>query len=93
VLSWLLTRTRTTLWAVAALAGIAVLDLRVIGRLFPEIYALAFWPQFADHLAFGAAGLIRYNRGVITVLDRAGLEQGCCECYTVVKKEFERLLG
>jgi hypothetical protein len=54
VLTWLLPRRRTTLWALAALAGIAVLDLRVIGRLFPEIYALPFWPQFADHLAFGA---------------------------------------
>ena len=54
VLSWLLPRKRTTLWAVVALAGVAVLDLRVIGRFFEEIYALPFWPQFADHLAFGA---------------------------------------
>lgn len=54
VLTWLLPRKRTTLWAIAALAAIAVLDLRVIGRLFAEIYALSFWPQFADHLAFGA---------------------------------------
>lgn len=54
VLSWVLPHQRTTLWALAALAAIAVLDLRIIGRLFPEIYALPFWPQFADHLAFGA---------------------------------------
>lgn len=54
LLSWLLPRKRTTLWATAALAAIAVLDLRLIGRLFDEIYALPFWPQFADHLAFGA---------------------------------------
>jgi CRP-like cAMP-binding protein len=33
-------------------------------------------------------GIIRYNRGRITVLDRARLEQNVCECYTVVKKEF-----
>jgi CRP-like cAMP-binding protein len=38
------------------------------------------------------AGLIRYNRGVITVLDRPGLETRCCECYRVVKAEFDRLL-
>jgi len=37
-------------------------------------------------------GLIRYRRGHITVLDRAGLEQRTCECYAVVKKEYERLL-
>jgi CRP-like cAMP-binding protein len=38
------------------------------------------------------AGLIRYSRGHITVLDRPGLEARTCECYAVVKKEFDRLL-
>jgi CRP-like cAMP-binding protein len=37
-------------------------------------------------------GLIRYARGRITVLDRPGLEQRTCECYAVVKKEYDRLL-
>jgi CRP-like cAMP-binding protein len=38
------------------------------------------------------AGLIRYQRGHITVLDRIGLEKRTCECYAVVKKEYDRLL-
>jgi CRP-like cAMP-binding protein len=38
------------------------------------------------------AGLIRYARGHITVTDRPGLERRCCECYAVVKKEYDRLL-
>jgi CRP-like cAMP-binding protein len=38
------------------------------------------------------AGLISYARGHITVLDRAGLEERSCECYSVVKKEYDRLL-
>jgi CRP-like cAMP-binding protein len=38
------------------------------------------------------AGLISYTRGRITVLDRAGLEQRTCECYAVVKREYDRLL-
>jgi CRP-like cAMP-binding protein len=38
-------------------------------------------------------GLIRYNRGHVKVLDRPGLEQSSCECYTVSKREFDRLLG
>jgi len=38
------------------------------------------------------AGLIRYARGRITVLDRPGLEGATCECYAVVKREYDRLL-
>lgn len=38
------------------------------------------------------AGLIRYARGRITVLDRPGLERATCECYEVVRKEYDRLL-
>ena len=38
------------------------------------------------------AGLIKYVRGHITVVDRPGLEKGACECYSVVKKEYDRLL-
>ncbi|MCW3479969.1 Crp/Fnr family transcriptional regulator [Neisseriaceae bacterium JH1-16] len=37
-------------------------------------------------------GVIEYSRGHITVLDRPKLEQLCCECYAVVKKETDRLL-
>jgi len=38
------------------------------------------------------SGLISYRRGHITVLDRAGLERRTCECYQVVKDEYDRLL-
>jgi CRP-like cAMP-binding protein len=38
------------------------------------------------------AGMIRYARGHITVLDRPALESRTCECYAVVKKEYDRLL-
>jgi CRP-like cAMP-binding protein len=47
--------------------------------------------EAARHLQ--AAGLIRYARGRITVLDREGLEAEACQCYRVVKAEFERLLN
>ena len=45
----------------------------------------------AHHLQ--EAGLIRYRHGHITILDRKGLKAATCECYRVVKEEFDRLLG
>ena len=39
------------------------------------------------------AGLIGYQRGHINILDRAGLEARVCECYSVVKREYDRLLS
>ena len=44
----------------------------------------------ASHLQ--ADGLIAYRRGHITILDREGLERRTCECYSVVKNEYDRLL-
>lgn len=46
--------------------------------------------EAAGHLQ--RAGLIRYRRGHITVLDRPGIEHRVCECYRVVRSEYDRLL-
>jgi len=43
-------------------------------------------------LKLQAAGIIRYSRGRIVTLDRPSLEKRSCECYAVVKREYERLL-
>ena len=43
-------------------------------------------------LKLQTAGVIRYSRGRITVIDRPGLEKLSCECYAVVKREYDRLL-
>ena len=43
--------------------------------------------------ALQRAGMIRYHRGRVTILDRKGLEDCACECYAVTKAEFDRLLG
>jgi CRP-like cAMP-binding protein len=39
-----------------------------------------------------ARGLIRYHRGVMTVLDRSGLERASCECYRLINREYTRLM-
>ncbi len=44
-------------------------------------------------LGLKSSGLIDYRRGHLTIRDREGLESVTCECYAVVKKEFERLIG
>jgi CRP-like cAMP-binding protein len=38
-------------------------------------------------------GLIHYQRGVITIVDRNGLEAAACDCYALITKEYDRLLG
>jgi CRP-like cAMP-binding protein len=47
--------------------------------------------QAAGHLQ--EMGLIKYARGTVNILDRRGLERCSCECYMVVKTEYDRLLG
>lgn len=42
---------------------------------------------------FQQAGLIDYRHGIVKILDRAGLEDACCECYATVRKQFERIIG
>ena len=55
VFGCLLPRRRVTRWAVTGSAAVALLDLRVIAPIFfPAAAALPFWPQFADHLMWGA---------------------------------------
>jgi len=50
----LLPRRSVVLWALTAAAAIGMLDLRIIApRFFPEVAALEFWPQMADHLMWG----------------------------------------
>jgi CRP-like cAMP-binding protein len=47
----------------------------------------------ATAAALQRAGLIRYNRGNVTITNREGLERQSCECYGISKMEFDRLLG
>jgi len=57
-------------------------------------HMLGVTPDIATEgaLKLQVAGLIEYRRGRIRVLDRPKLEKRSCECYAVVKKEYDRLL-
>ena len=59
-----LPRRHVVAWAVAAAILIAIIDLRIVATLFfPEVWALAFGPQLADHLAWGATlGVVLQRR-------------------------------
>jgi Crp-like helix-turn-helix domain len=43
--------------------------------------------------ALQAAGLIKYSRGHVTILDREGIEEAACECYGMGRKHFDRLMS
>jgi Crp-like helix-turn-helix protein len=64
-------------------------------RLTQEFLAMMLGVQCTGVAAAGGlqrAGLIRYRRGVVTILDRRGLRQRACEYYGLSKREFDRLL-
>ncbi|WP_431271462.1 Crp/Fnr family transcriptional regulator [Dankookia sp. P2] len=73
---------------------------RSVGDSFPmthEFLSLMLGVRRAGvTVAAGAlqrAGLIRYERGRMTITDRDGLEAGACDCYPIVRREYGRLLG
>lgn len=73
VFAVLLPRAHLVLWAVAGSALVALLDLRDIAPLAFAVAALPFWPQFADHLMWGALLGGRCNCFVIE-------GHRCCRC-------------
>ncbi|MBN8872836.1 MAG: Crp/Fnr family transcriptional regulator [Rhodospirillales bacterium] len=84
---------RLARWLLAA-------DDRVDGDSFPmthEFLAMMLGVRRAGITvaaqALQRAGLIQYGAGRMQILDRPGLEAACCECYAVVEREFQRLLG
>jgi hypothetical protein len=64
-------------------------------RLLPDLELIPLplgWAVYEPPGKLQADGLIHYSRGHSTVLDRPRLEKRVCECYAVVKREFDRLL-
>jgi CRP-like cAMP-binding protein len=79
-------------WLLLSLDRLKGLELVMTQELIANMLGVRREGVTEGALKLQHAGLIRYSRGHITVLDRAGLEKRTCECYAVVKKEYDRLL-
>ena len=80
-------------WLLLSLDRLASLELTMTQELIANMLGVRREGVTEAAGKLRDAGVIRYNRGRITVLDRPRLEQEVCECYSVVKKEFDRLLS
>ena len=79
-------------WLLLSLDRLASNELVMTQELIANMLGVRREGVTEGALKLQEAGLIRYARGRITVIDRPGLEQRTCECYAVVKKEYDRLL-
>ena len=79
-------------WLLLSLDRLDGADLVMTQELIANMLGVRREGVTEGALKLQEAGLIRYHRGHITVLDRPRLEQRTCECYAVVKREYDRLL-
>jgi CRP-like cAMP-binding protein len=79
-------------WLLLSLDRVGANELAMTQELIANMLGVRREGVTEAALNLQQAGLISYARGHISVLDRPGLEKRTCECYAVVKKEYERLL-
>ena len=80
-------------WLLLSLDRLTGMEVRMTQELIANMLGVRREGVTAAAGKLQGAGLIRYQRGRIQVLDRPGLERRVCECYGVVKREYQRLLG
>jgi CRP-like cAMP-binding protein len=79
-------------WLLLSLDRLSGIELVMTQELIANMLGVRREGVTEAALKLQRLGLIRYARGHITVLDRVALEERVCECYSVVKKEYDRLL-
>jgi CRP-like cAMP-binding protein len=79
-------------WLLLSLDRLPAMELAMTQQPIADMLGVRRESVTAEAVKLQSAGLIRYAKGHIRVLDRHGLEARACECYAVVKKEFDRLL-
>jgi CRP-like cAMP-binding protein len=79
-------------WLLLSLDRLSANDLRMTQELIANMLGVRREGVTEAAGKLQRAGLIQYSRGHIRVLNRAKMERSVCECYQVVKAEFDRLL-
>lgn len=79
-------------WLLLSLDRLATNELKMTQELIASMLGVRREGVTEAAFALQKAGLIKYARGHITVVDRPALESRTCECYAVVKQEYDRLL-
>jgi CRP-like cAMP-binding protein len=79
-------------WLLLSLDRLPGNELTMTQDLIANMLGLRYEGVTENALKLQGARLISYERGHITVLDRVGLEKRTCECYAIVKREYDRLL-
>jgi CRP-like cAMP-binding protein len=79
-------------WLLLSLDRLPGSELKMTHELIANMLGVRREGVTAAALKLQKLGLIRYARGHVDVLDRSGLERTTCECYAVVKREYDRLL-
>jgi CRP-like cAMP-binding protein len=79
-------------WLLLSLDRLSSNELKITQELIANMLGVRRPGVSEAAMKLQEAGLIRYSYGHIEVLDRRGLEKRVCECYSVVKREFDRLL-
>jgi CRP-like cAMP-binding protein len=84
---------RAARWLLMTSDRVGALEFRITHEFLASMLGVR---RTTTTLAVGAlqtAGMIRYYRNFMTIIDRPGLEDIACECYDVIRQEHERLLG
>jgi CRP-like cAMP-binding protein len=79
-------------WLLLSLDRLQGTEMLMTPKLIANMLGVAQDVATGGALKLQDAGLIQYEDGLIRIIDRNGLEQRSCECYVVVKKEYDRLL-
>jgi CRP-like cAMP-binding protein len=79
-------------WLLLSLDRLPTNELKMTQELIANMLGVRREGVTEAALRVQEAGFIKYSRGHITILNRLGLEQRTCECYQVVKDEYDRLL-